>query len=487
MAGEERSYQNKILAWLAYVVITALVLFSTYLYSQEGAIILALPMMAVVSFIVFFSAPWALILIGFFTPFSIRYKVEPLQATFSFPTEPIIGLVMGLFILKIALDWRFDTEFLKHPISLAIIFSLGWIFITTLFTTMEVVSWKFFLSRLWFVVVMYFIAAEVFKNPARIKQFLFSFTLALILLVLWGTYQHAGYGFHQELSYAAVQPFMNDHTEYGATLGFLIPVAGAFAFKAGSLEIARKQQILAAVFFVILLMGLFFSFSRAAWLGIFGSMLMLLVLWLRMNFWILIAIIAVATTLVYQNQYQILYWLKQNEQVSDTGLEEHIHSMYNITTDASNTERINRWMAAIRMYEEKPLLGWGPGTYMFQYAPFQLSGQMTKISTRVADGGDAHSEYLKALSERGIIGLLSFVLILGLVCYKAMQLHYHGRDAFIRTLAAALLLGIITFIIHGFLNNFLDYDKASVPFWSFIAIIVILDLKNKGKKLEPVV
>ena len=34
----------------------------------------------------------------------------------------------------------------------------------------------------------------------------------------------------------------------------------------------------------------------------------------------------------------------------------------NVSTDASNLERINRWNCAIRMYAERPFLGHGPGT-----------------------------------------------------------------------------------------------------------------------------
>jgi len=30
------------------------------------------------------------------------------------------------------------------------------------------------------------------------------------------------------------------------------------------------------------------------------------------------------------------------------------------------------------------------------------------------------------------------------------------------------------------MNNFLDTDKASVPFWSFAAIIVVLDVYHSG-------
>ena len=34
------------------------------------------------------------------------------------------------------------------------------------------------------------------------------------------------------------------------------------------------------------------------------------------------------------------------------------------------------------------------------------------------------------------------------------------------------------------LNNFLDMDKASVPIWAFVALIVVLDVNHKSKKIE---
>jgi hypothetical protein len=38
------------------------------------------------------------------------------------------------------------------------------------------------------------------------------------------------------------------------------------------------------------------------------------------------------------------------------------------------------------------------------------------------------------------------------------------------------VVGLISYYIHGFLNNFLDTDKASVPVWGFMAILVALRL-----------
>jgi putative inorganic carbon (hco3(-)) transporter len=96
---------------------------------------------------------------------------------------------------------------------------------------------------------------------------------------------------------------------------------------------------------------------------------------------------------------------------SSADLEQHLRSSANISTDQSNLERINRWKCALRMFAEKPHLGWGPGTYQFQYAPFQKASERTAISTDFGDAGNAHSEYLGALSETGWPGALIFLSI----------------------------------------------------------------------------
>jgi predicted membrane channel-forming protein YqfA (hemolysin III family) len=61
----------------------------------------------------------------------------------------------------------------------------------------------------------------------------------------------------------------------------------------------------------------------------------------------------------------------------------------------------------------------------------------------------------------------------------------------IKMLSLSILLGLITYFFHGTMNDFLDTDKASVPFWGFIAILVALDLyylkkpDGKEKYLPP--
>ncbi|MBK9759834.1 MAG: hypothetical protein IPO90_07640 [Flavobacteriales bacterium] len=54
-----------------------------------------------------------------------------------------------------------------------------------------------------------------------------------------------------------------------------------------------------------------------------------------------------------------------------------------------------------------------------------------------------------------------------------------------RRLLGAAFFGLITYYIHGTLNNFLDLDKASVPFWGFTALLVVMDLKYPERTKEP--
>ena len=47
----------------------------------------------------------------------------------------------------------------------------------------------------------------------------------------------------------------------------------------------------------------------------------------------------------------------------------------------------------------------------------------------------------------------------------------------------AIFTSLLSYFIHGFFNNFLDTDKASVAIWAVIAIVVSIDLVNNKNQL----
>jgi O-antigen ligase len=245
--------------------------------------------------------------------------------------------------------------------------------------------------------------------------------------------------------------------------------------------LSRKNKnllslILTATVFLIFAAGIILSYTRAAWLSLFAATGLWGLIRLRIKIrYVLLGGIGFVL-LFFALQQKILDNLEQNETESSGKFSEHIESMANITTDASNMERINRWKCAVRMFKEKPFWGWGPGTYKFQYAPFQVSHDRTKISTNFGDLGNAHSEYLSALSEAGIIGMLSFILIVFMAFRTGYRVYHQTKSKEIQRYTLFIILGLSTYFIHAFLNNFLDTDKASVPVWGFIAMLVALEV-----------
>ena len=106
----------------------------------------------------------------------------------------------------------------------------------------------------------------------------------------------------------------------------------------------------------------------------------------------------------------------------------------------------------------------------------------------MGDRGNAHSEYIGPLCESGILGTLTFLAIVITTLFTGFRLYYTLKDYETKKLVLVILLGLITYIAHGALNNFLDSDKASVPFWGFIAMLVAIDVfhKNKGEEIAVV-
>ena len=55
-------------------------------------------------------------------------------------------------------------------------------------------------------------------------------------------------------------------------------------------------------------------------------------------------------------------------------------SVGNITTDVSNLERLNRYSCAWRMFQDRPITGFGAGTFPIAFLPYQRQEEMTRIS-----------------------------------------------------------------------------------------------------------
>jgi putative inorganic carbon (HCO3(-)) transporter len=402
---------------------------------------------------------------------------------FDFPSEIVIGILALAYIIQSISKPTIYKSVLLHPVTILLFSELIWMLVTSVSSSEPMVSFKRCFVRFSYLIVFYLIATNWFSNQEKRKWIFLLYGIGLVIPVIHTLIIHGGYGFVKEAAYAMPQPFYADHTVYGAALAFILPALFIFLFNQ-KIMIRKGPYLIGFVLLLLLvLIGEIFSFSRAAWISLIVTILFFFLTKLHVRTWMLILGLTIVGSAVFIYRDKLISSEHQNEAVSNKGtILEHVESVTNLQTDASNLERINRWMSAIRMSEERPILGFGPGTYQFEYGRFQLGTEMTRISTFRGNRGHAHSEFFNALSETGFPGMILVIVIMFTVIHYGLRVVYRSKNKTDRIIALSAILGLITFYVHGFFNAFMDSDKMVSLIYGSIALLVVMDLQQKKER-----
>ncbi|HNT80197.1 MAG TPA: O-antigen ligase family protein [Bacteroidia bacterium] len=469
-------FSDKNVFWTIILSFFIVVLYGLYQNTLE---LLVIPFALFVVYLAIFHLEKLFYIMVALIPLAINLSETSIGIGVSLPTEPIAFGIMLLFWLNVFVNNGLSKKILFHPVTLVIVLHLVWMLITSLTSTLPLVSLKYTLARFCFVTVFYFVPLYLFQSMKKINQFIWSYMGTLTIVILYSIYNQSQGGFSDAVAHHCMTPFYNDHTAYAAAISFLIPIMVIGNFIA---KISNKKRGIYILFSIVLITAVILSYTRASWIGIVLSLFLGLVITFRIPYWVLFTIFGIILVGVYTFQTEIVMKLGETQEQSSNNLGAHVQSASNITSDASNVERLNRWSCVLRMHELKPWLGWGPGTFQFVYAPFQKESEKTIISTNFGTGGNAHSEYLGPLAEQGYLGTLFFLLIVLTVFIRALQFISTAQNRMHRLMAMAVLLGLVTYWVHGFLNNFLDTDKLSVLHWGFIAMLVAIELLEQKEK-----
>ena len=275
--------------------------------------------------------------------------------------------------------------------------------------------------------------------------------------------------FSEESGHWVMWPFFKDHTSYGAILALSIPINFWLIYNSKNKFIKNLFVLSLIIFFI----GLYFSYTRAAWLSILIALIIYFLFYFKIKVKWLVGLVIIPLIFIFLNFTEISFLVQKNDAEHTTeNFSERLESMSNISSDASNLERLNRWNSAIKLFLKRPFWGWGPGTYSFVYAPFQSSKDLTIISTNFGDGGNAHSEYLGPLAEQGLIGFIINLLLISFLFIYTGLFYIRSENLYYKNLTLVIILSLTTYFSHGLLNNYLDTDKAAVPIWGLISIFI---------------
>lgn len=365
----------------------------------------------------------------------------------NFPSELLIG-ALGLGLIWFF--WQNPKELLdlflgNFLIRISLIY-IGWMALTACFSTLPIVSWKYWVvdTAHWWV-----FAVGISRWPDLWRRALPWFIFSVAGVAIYTLVHHGFYHFRTDQALLAPMPFFPDHTMWAAVLSMVI-FLGGMAFP--------NSSKLTRAILPLLLLALIFSTCRAAW----ASVLIAGAVWGFLS-------------LGKKGRLVLLGLLLS------AGFFVSPRMVDSFREDVSAQERLNRWHSAGRMSQEKPWLGFGPGTFQFQYIRFQKPEEMTRISlsapaeARGPDtygrGGGAHSEYWRILAETGWPGLLLWLVMVFNLLVPATSVAGKNQRPSLPKPAIYLLLALITFFTHSAVNDFLHDGRIAALFWGCLAMI----------------
>jgi hypothetical protein len=121
----------------------------------------------------------------------------------------------------------------------------------------------------------------------------------------------------------------------------------------------------------------------------------------------------------------------------------------------SGAGRDEFWRVAIDSFEEKPILGHGAGTYVFSW------NELRDVPLPVHD---AHSLYLEAFAELGVVGGLLVLALVGTLLWTGFAAWRHARGPR-RELYAALLAASLAFAVGAAIDWFWEIADVGAIFF----------------------
>jgi O-antigen ligase len=399
-----------------------------------------------------------------------------------FPSDFLIIGLMGVYFVYVMLNWKkMDAGFIKHPISLLLVVHLIWIVLATIYSEKFVVSFKFLLTKIWYVTTFFFMAGTIFKETSRVKTFFYCCFYPLLFIIVQSILRHAFYGFTFKDINKALSPFFRNHVNYACIIALVFPylVLARQWFK-----FDKWKRYFFDFCIVLFLIAIQLSYTRTAYVTIIIAGLYYLVIRWRMTKVMILSIIIFASTLVsfmsYRNNY-LDFAPDYNKTVVQKNFDNLILATFQMK-DISTMERVYRWVAGFRMIESKPYTGFGPGNFYTCYKKYTVNDFKTYVSDNPEQSG-IHCYYLMLAVEQGIISMIFFFVLIFYVLYKGEKLYYQITDIENRSILLAALSSYIIILGLLMINDMIETDKVGSFFFINMAIIINLDLQNKRKKV----
>lgn len=408
-------------------------------------------------------------------PFSTEFQFSDSLGT-DLPDELLMLLVTLLTFFYLIKEGTTILKQITHPLTLLLLTILCWSGISSMFSAFPVVSVKYLLAKSWYTGAFFIAAFLVWQNKENLKRSALALIIPMLMITLVIIFRHAMKGFSFAAVSDVVHPFFRNHVNYSSLLVCTIPVWYAW----WRLSTSANHKRLIIVIAVVLLFALFLSYARGAWLALaVGSV----------TFWLIrkrilirafltgLLIISISTGWLVNNDRYLDFAPDHNTTIFHEDFREHLVATYEMK-DLSAAERFYRWVAGMRMIPERPVVGFGPGTFYQTYRPYAVPAFETWVSDN-QEHSTIHNYFLLTAVEQGLPGLILLVILCGAILYYAQNLYHYINDAFYKTASAVIGMIFSMILTLNFLSDLVETDKIGSLFFLCIAALVMIDIRTR--------
>ena len=418
----------------------------------------------------------------FSIPLSMQLEFLGGTLSTSLPDEPMMWLLLLTFVVlfcarpNILPQWWW-----RSPIVFIVVLQFLWLIVAVAFSQMPFISFKFLLAKCWFLVSFFVFPALIFREKKDFKRGFLLFLIPLVISMVIIIVRHAilGFGF-LEINRAIGFIYFN-RVDYSTVMSMFFPILIAAVPLTRGLRLWWRALLIMVI--ILFLPAIYLTFARGAMMAVVFGLLMGIAIRLKLAKYVMPLFYALVAS-------GVMYMARENKYIDYRPDFEHTYTHFTFADhlvatfrgeDMSSMERLYRWIAAVRMSNDKPLTGYGPNSFYYYYKPYAVTSFRTYVS-RNNEHSTTHNYFLFMLVEQGWPAMILYGVLVAFFFAHAQKIYHRFKDRFYRHCTIAIAMMFAAGFINNFFSEMLETHKVGALFYIGLALMTVLWHKSKQEE-----
>lgn len=410
-------------------------------------------------------------------PLSTEMNVTP-NFGFDFPDEWLLVLLTGISIIKIIHQpaW-IPKNLLRSDLFFWLVLYFLWLMTSCYYSEEPLLSVKFLLAKTWYIIPFVLLPQVLLTSQKSIQKLAICLLVPMLFVVIEVLVRHAFYSFSFEDIKKTMAPFFRNHVNYSSMLVCLLPV-GWCVWRLTPEHHKNRKWV--GIGLLIGLAGLFFAYSRGAWIALLLGISAIRIIkkrWMGGLIALGLTAIVVSTAWLVTDKRYLDFSPDHDHTVFHTDFSEHLKATVELK-DVSTAERFYRWVAGFRMLAEKPVTGFGPNSFYLHYRPYTVRSFETWVSDN-PEHSTVHNYFILLALEQGVPGLVLFCVLYFGMLLRLQKIYHRFQSRFYRTVSVTVAVILVMIGVINSLSDLIETDKIGSLFWLCMGMVILLETRSK--------